>query len=174
MSEALPSRVDAMRLAARGASLDNVTPVAAMTRLGDALADASGTVESQLVFTRDAQGRTVIDGRAHAVLQLVCQRCLQSMPFEVDVAVRVAVVGDDGEAQALAADAEPVIGDSGEVSPLALVEDELILALPLVPLHAADAGCRAPADAPPAAAVRRENPFAVLKRLKTDNDSSGV
>jgi uncharacterized metal-binding protein YceD (DUF177 family) len=57
---------------------------------------------------------------------------------------------------------EPVFSEDGEVSPLAIVEDELILALPVVAVHEA---CSAPVEAKPAA-TGPSNPFAVLKELK--------
>lgn len=164
MSEGLPLRVDAVRLAARGAQLRNATPLGAMTRLAVLLTDTTGRVESTLDFSQES-GRVRIDGIAAATLSLTCQRCLEPLAITVEPRFALALVADDDEAARLPDGLEPSIGGDGAVSPLALVEDELLLALPAVPLH--EAGhCSAPVDAPKDAGGR-DNPFAVLKRLKS-------
>lgn len=163
MSEALPSRVDAIRLAGRDARITNVTPVAAMTRLVELLADDNGTVASELTFTHDAGEHHVVEGRASATLDLTCQRCLEVLPMHVEAELRVAVVADEAAAERLPGGMEPVLSADGEVSPLALVEDELILALPIVALHE---DCTAPIEAAPETGTERSNPFAALKELK--------
>lgn len=163
MSEALPSRVDAIRLAGRDARITNVTPVSAMTRLTEMLADDAGLVESELAFAHDAGDHCVVEGRASATLDLMCQRCLGVLLVQVDAKLRVAVVADEAAAERLPDGMEPVLSTDGEVSPLALVEDELILALPIVALHE---NCTAPVEAAPDVGAEHSNPFAALKELK--------
>lgn len=163
MPEALPSRVDAIRLAGRGARIENDTPVATMLRLAGMLADDTGTVRSQMGFVRDAADRVVIDGHAAAMLTVTCQRCLDALPVQVAKDFRLGLVDDDAQADRLPDGIEPVLSDDGHVSPLAVVEDELILALPIVALHQ---DCSPPADAAPAPAKVGDSPFAVLKQLK--------
>ena len=162
MSEGLPERVDAERLAARGAEIRSVTPVAEMTRLVELLTDAEGSVDSTLRFSQES-GRPRIDGTATTTVRVACQRCLGPMAVDLDVTLRLALVTDDAEHDALPADVEAVLSVDGRASPLGLVEDELILALPIAPMHAPDACSVRPADTP---AVGKENPFAVLRQLK--------
>jgi uncharacterized protein len=71
-------------------------------------------------------------------------------------------VNDLDAAGELPDDVEPMLSENGEVSPLAIVEDELMLALPDVAMHET---CSPPADAAPKA-TGPSNPFAVLKTLK--------
>ena len=162
MSDGLPERVDADRLAARGAQLQGVTPVAAMTRLAGLLDDASGDVESELRFSLDS-GRSRIDGSARAQVRVACQRCFEPMPVALDVELHLALVADDAHADALPTGVDPALSLDGHVSPVELVEDELILALPYAPLHAVDACSVRPAETP---ATDKQNPFAVLRQLK--------
>ena len=162
MSEGLPERVDVERLAARGAQLDSVTPVAAMTRLAGLLADATGGVESELRFSHES-GRSRIDGSARAQVRVACQRCFEPMPVTLDVELHLALVKDDAQADALPDGVDPALSIDGHVSPRDLVEDELILALPFAPLHEVDACSVRPAETP---ATDKQNPFAVLRQLK--------
>jgi uncharacterized protein len=99
----------------------------------------------------------------------VCQRCLQpfAVPLEVDQSVRF--VDSEAQAQALDADSEDdMLALSASFDLIDLIEDELLLAWPLVPRHAHcqqpahDAGDAAGAAGPQAAA----SPFAALAALK--------
>lgn len=165
MPEALPSRVDASRLAARGARLDNETPVAAMKRLHRALAGAEGSVASELAFARDFDDRITVTGHARAIVPVICQRCLEPMQLVLDAPIELTVLTDAEDADD--GDTEVTVSSDGILSPLSLVEDELVLALPFAPKHGGSEGCDTPADAEPLES-KRPNPFTVLKSLKTE------
>ncbi len=157
MSEGLPEHVDVARLAARSARIHSVTPVSAMARLAELLVDAKGNVDADLRFSE----RQWIDGEASATVRVTCQRCLEPMSVALNARIRLAVDADDAS---LPEGREAVMSDNGGVSPLALVEDELILALPIVPMHAEGECSMRLAENP--APAERESPFAVLQQLK--------
>ena len=103
---------------------------------------------------------------------LVCQRCLQPLALALEAQRSFRFV--DGEETAARLDAETeddVLATSRSLDILGLVEDELLLALPLVPRHA---DCRMPlaqasfaADMKPGVAGDVEaNPFAILAALE--------
>ncbi len=165
MPEALPSRVDASRLAARGARLDNETPVAAMKRLRRALAGAEGSVASELTFARDFDDRITVTGHARAIVSVICQRCLEPMQLVLDAPIELTVLTDGEDAKD--GDMEVTVSSDGILSPLSLVEDELVLALPFAPKHGGSEVCDTPADTGPLES-KRPNPFTVLKSLKTE------
>lgn len=108
---------------------------------------------------------------AHAVLPLTCQRCLA--PVEVAVKVQRPFRFVQDESIAMAEDdrsEEDLLALSRSFDLVDLVEDELLMDLPVAPRHEV---CPAPMalavaddDFDPAPA-RRENPFALLQRLKT-------
>lgn len=109
--------------------------------------------------------------RADAVLPLVCQRCLQ--PVDIPVAIDRAFRFVEDEATAAAQDdlaEEDLLALSHSFDLLELVEDELLMDLPVVPRHEA---CPQPVKMSVAdpefesSGVEKENPFAVLGRLKT-------
>jgi uncharacterized protein len=100
-----------------------------------------------------------------------CQRCLTPVVTPVVAERSFRFVAD--EATALALDdgsEEDLLVISRDFDALALVEDELILSLPLVPLHE-----RCPETVPMSSvdpdfevAAQRPNPFGVLAGLKSD------
>lgn len=164
MSKVLPERIDIARLADSAATLEGSVPVARFARLADQLASREGSVDATLGFGRE-DGREVVSGRIEGRLTLVCQRCLGGV--EVPVAARVDLVRVASEAAAAEVEGahDPFVAPTREVALAELVEDELILALPLVPMHEGDARC-APRAAPPGEDQRRESPFAALASLR--------
>ncbi|QKT04849.1 DUF177 domain-containing protein [Ectothiorhodospiraceae bacterium 2226] len=143
--------------------------MARMTRLGDMLSRREGEVSVHLSLPPSAEGVVLLDGHLQAELHTLCQRCLQEMTVALDLHPRVGVVRHQIEAERLPEPYEPLLVEEGEVQVAAFVEDELILAFPIVPMHPLDA-CPAAQhvqetqqeQAPPA----RDNPFAVLSTLK--------
>lgn len=160
--------LDVRDLAAAGEAVERQFPIAGFTRLGDRLAEPSGSarvrLELQLV---DGTPSGVLQLQADVVLQ--CQRCLRPVRRALESESRLAFVA---QADApLPTDHEPVVGDPCRVDLATLVEDELLLAVPLIAKHApgeecglpAQAGTRASEPAPAAQEMRR--PFAGLKDL---------
>lgn len=180
MSERLNKRrVDPAGLARTGHRLDGVLDLAELPRLTALLTSGNGAVTVALRFGIDDGGQPGITGEVVATLQMACQRCLQSMPLEVRAAVSLGIVRSSEQAQELPAQYEPLIVDDDPVSVAALVEDELILALPIVAMHppaecaVADPGTAGEA-VPPApdkttagpGEKAKKNPFAVLEKLR--------
>ena len=108
---------------------------------------------------------------ADAVLSLICQRCLAPVEIAVAVARPFRFVQD--EAVAMAEDdrsEEDLLALSRSFDLIELVEDELLMDLPVAPRHEV---CPAPVQLAvadedfEAAPAPRENPFALLQRLKT-------
>lgn len=173
MSTGLPRFFDPERLAAHGTALTGMLDTDSMLRLRGMLASGEPIpVRVELQARRDEARRLVLAGQAAAKLPLICQRCMEAMMQDVDARFALAAVPDEDAARNLPAELDPLLMGSGtEVDLHALVEDELILALPPVPMHANAKDCgeaaryAGDADAFDGTA-KRENPFAVLKKLK--------
>lgn len=104
--------------------------------------------------------------QAHAPMQLVCQRCLNAVAVTVEVDRHIRFVrGEDAAAELDAEIEDDVIAVPRLLDLHELVEDELLLALPLVPRHDV---CPEPLAAPAEAAPLEEapHPFAALAGLK--------
>ena len=180
-----PRRLDVAAFAADHGALTGAMPLSALPRLS---ADAVPQDDGQAAQVRwSAQGvqRALAGGgaetrlklQAATSLQLLCQRCLQPVTVALDVQPRLRFVGDEALAEELDADSEDdVLALGAPLDLQALIEDELILALPLVPRHER---CPQPlpwspeassADGVPESA---EHPFAALAALRRDGGTSG-
>ncbi len=161
---------DTLRL--QGESALAEWPRLVQERYGDSPAD--GAVQWQL------QGRSVaqsgspdqlwMDLKASVALPLQCQRCLTPVLEVIQAERSFLFVADEAAAQALDDEVEDdVLVISRDFDTQALVEDELILSLPLVPLHEVCPEKLPMSVADPAfeAAAERPNPFSVLAGLKT-------
>lgn len=115
-----------------------------------------------------------LDLKASVNLPMQCQRCLTPVLAWVQAERSFRFVLDEATAAALDDEAEEdILVLSRDFDALALVEDELILSLPLVPLHDACPVALPTSVADPEfeAASERPNPFDVLASLKKSGSS---
>ncbi len=177
-----PLRLDVTALAEQGASLNGSWPLASLQRLAaSAHAEAPPKADDAVTWSVRGERRARVGApaevwlhlQAGACLELECQRCLGPVAaaLEIDRALRF-VPGED-QAAALDADSEDdVLALNRWLDLRELVEDELLLALPLVPRHEA---CPQPLPLAGEAALpedhaERPHPFAVLQALKEPGD----
>ena len=170
MSATLPESVDAWRMVSARRSFQGSLPIAAMPRLCEVLADDAGLAQYQLDFGRDEFGTAYVEVRVQASLWLVCQRTLEPFAMPIAVDSRLGLIRSEQEEAALPGGVEPLlVAEDDKLSPVDVIEDELLLALPLVPVNPDGAlpeeVIRPPAEAIPAE-ERPDNPFAVLRELK--------
>ena len=168
-----PKRFDVAGFAASGGSLTGEWPLAALPRLASAgLAGSAGggpAIQWQASGARAALGgagaQPVLRLIADAAVAVECQRCLQSMVVPLHVDRRLFFVEGEDAAAALDTDSEDdVLTLEPAIDLRALVEDELILALPLVPRHEV---CAEPLPLhDEGEALPAEHPFAALATLK--------
>lgn len=175
MSGRLPQSVQPERLAETVSTLRGSVSVSAMTRLAGYLRDTKGSVEVELAFGVDEQGVRYARGHLQTELHLVCQRCLQSLTYPMNVEMTLGFVRPEA-AMDLPDRYEPLVFEGPMMDVTMVVEDELILALPIVPMHALDE-CRVdgnwiarPEEGPEAEAEGKEGsekrrPFAGLADL---------
>ena len=110
-------------------------PLAQMPRLVELLADSDGVCRYAVEFYRDPLKIDVMHMQLSASLPLVCQRSLERFMHEVEIDQRLGLISEESQEASLPEGMEAVLVDrSGEVSPLQLIEDELLLAVP-APLH---------------------------------------
>jgi uncharacterized protein len=159
--------LDALGLARSGAVVEREFPVADFARLRDRLADLTGTARVSAAF-REIGRWPVAEVGVEADVVLTCQRCL--MPMQRRLASESQLVfADEGSAE-LPEGYEAVGGDPRALELAPLVEDELLLALPIIPQHAEGETCALPSTAGKAADAAAEagamrRPFAGLKDL---------
>lgn len=172
---ALPKSVDARKLAQREQQLTGILPHAGLERLGAAVESIDGEVHAELAFGRDLQRHLTVDGKLNCSVQLQCQRCLQPMPEQVETEFHWGIVWSEEQGKALPKDLDPVIQDGDELNLYQVLEDEILLNLPMVAYHEEECVARdrfhygEDADE---ADEQRENPFKVLEQLKGSSKKS--
>lgn len=173
MSGRLPETVQWDRLTEGGETLRGSMALRGMKRLAGCLLDSEGDVDVELEFGIDAQGIRYLRGHLRTTLHLVCQRCLQPLSAPLDVDISLGLLSSEHEAERLPEVYDPYVVDRRSVDLKAIIEDELMLALPIVPMH--DPGhCRIDptyvAAEEPAQAIEpgKRRPFAGLDALMKD------
>ena len=168
MPGTLPVTIEPFRLAAKGSTLAGTLETAAMPRLREAVHGCAERVTLELAFGRDEQGVACVRGLVTGRVELICQRCLEPMEYTIEAEVCLGAVRGESAMQALPGEYEPLLVDEEGRYPLStLVEDELLLALPIAAMHGH--ACVEPVPAGPPEACHPapgENPFAGLARLK--------
>lgn len=152
-------------------SFAGTLPIAAMPRLCEALADREGLAQFELDFGRDSLGTAYLDVRVSAPLALVCQRTLEPFVLPLAVENRLGLIKLERDEAALPPGCEPLlVSEDGRLSPAEVIEDELLLALPLIPVNPdskpPEQLAEPEAEEPSPAADRTDSPFAVLRELK--------
>ena len=122
------------------------------------------TVDVRFDFSLNEFECQQVTGSLSTRLRLQCQRCLETMELPVTVDFHLLVDADEQMAQASGLDC--VTSEEGYLDLFDLVEDEIILAIPLITVHE-DEDCNEYWPDATEEPVERENPFAVLKGLKT-------
>ena len=174
MHQKLPREIDPYRLAKSGLLLEGELKVSDMKRLSKSLYDDQGLINVKMQFDIDESSNTyTMHGAFVTSLPLICERCMKPMHYDVNVNCALALVNSEKKVEGLAEQYDPWVIDNDEPILLnAVVEDELILALPLVPRHENDC---LPADAWCSGEDIHEevekpaSPFAVLESLKSKN-----
>ena len=153
---------DPFRFASEGRSLVDSIAVSRLERLSDVLFDSSGEISYSLVGERRSDGKSYFRLRASAPLGLQCQRCLQRMEFalELDSVLQLVRPGQEIPDAELENDEFDAFEVSADLDVLALLEEEILLTLPIAPRHEQ---CDAPR---PLGGVEKESPFAALSRLR--------
>ena len=173
MSERLPEQVDPLRLARQGARVEGVLPLSHSRRLAEYLSETPGEATVVLEFGLGEGVLGYLRGHVQAQLTVICQRCLEPMTMTVEAPFAFGLVVSEAEADRLGDDYEPLLVGDEPLRLGELIEDELILALPVVALHDMQ-DCPAAQrleTKDPAVDERRADasPFAVLKELKRQN-----
>ena len=173
MSGSLPAIVIPLQLAEKGARLRGRLPLKAMRRLAAMCRDDTERVAVDLRFERGAaRDLYEMTGNLSACVRVRCQRCLEEMELELRAEPRLVLLRAGEDPAAFSPEMETLIADQ-PVALSELVEDELLLVLPMFTAHAAGAcpGAGRAVGVPRADTARdgvrtRPKPFAVLDGLK--------
>lgn len=168
MSSRLPEYIDPLRLAEARAVLQGQLAIAGMQRLASALHSTQGVVDVTLEFGIDEVRTPCVKGVLRAGLDVLCQRCLGPMVLPVETEVALGIVTSAQEIERLPGNYDPLLVGAEPVSLKDVIEDELILSLPVAPVHP-EQQCPPWSDTVverPVEKADKPSPFAVLAQLK--------
>jgi len=161
-SSSLKRIKDAFAFARDSRVLEGTFAIAELERLHDLLTEVTGEVSWRLEGFRGERGELLLQLMVGGCLSLACQRCLEAIAFDLDVDSLLEIVpaGVELSQEELEDDTRDFLPVESELNVGELVEDEILLALPVAPRHEK---CGLPESAE---AGERINPFAALAGLK--------
>ncbi len=165
----LPRHIDPRKFAQQGLSLEGRLAVSELARLAEVALEPSDEVQVALHFDVDEERHRLITGTAKCRLTVTCQRCLEPADVNLDADFMLAIVWDEDQAKQLPRALDPLILEEGVADMYRIIEDELLLNLPMVSYH--DRDCIeqtsfGDGDAENAEPETKNNPFQVLEQLK--------
>lgn len=167
MSVNVPEMLDAWRMVAARRGFQGRLPLSALPRLQGLLLDTEGEVRFALQFDGDPLLKvSYVELRIDAELPLECQRSLQRFLLPVRMVQRLGLIRDEADEAALPPEYEALlVPEDGMLRPLDLVEDELVLVVPAVPIDPDSSAVER--DWPvPDEELAKASPFAGLASLK--------
>jgi len=169
MSGGLPIQIDPLDLAKNQVQLEGCYTTAKLPRLAEYSPSKDANVHVKLGFRQETDTLIKVTGNIDLRLRLVCERCLQ--PFELDIALEPLFYFDVSGAEPDEEDERDIVQVIGPVDLKSLVEDEVLLALPMIPMHEPDQ-CAASDNRYQEEASRQRSdeshPFAQLAELLKD------
>jgi uncharacterized protein len=154
--------LDVDRLSREGAEVDFAIELSELAGLRTLRAGVAGSVRGHVRFGRE-QEFNVAELSFSGTAVLECQRCMGPMERTLEVLTRVALVPTEEEAAGVPPELEPVLAGGGRISIEQLLSEELLLTLPIVPLHEGAGSCTA--TRPQAREGETHKPFARLAEL---------
>ena len=154
--------LDAFAFSREGRVLEGALALSGLERLHDLLADRAGEVSFLISGLAGERGEAMLHVKVWGSLPLACQRCLEAIPFNLDVDSLLELLPEGAEMSQdeLEDDTRDFLPVAGKLNVTELVEDEILLVLPVAPRHER---CGLPGLAD---AGERIHPFATLAGLK--------
>lgn len=137
MSPPWSNSLDITRLADTQADIDFHVPVEELAVLREQFPHICGSVAGHARFERFS-GLPVVEITLHGTVELTCQRCLEPLQLPIERQVRVGLIETEAQQSQVPEELEPMLAPGGRISVGALVAEELLLTLPIVPQHEAD------------------------------------
>lgn len=179
ISSPLPLYIDIRKAFDLESVLEGSCSLERLPRFADCLASRDGEVGGKLRFGLTRTGRRMITGSVSATVEVVCQRCLEPLSLELADTIQLALVESESQIDSLEAGWDPWMIDGPKISIASLLEEQLMLCMPLVSYHRNEECVKAleyqqreePLD-DSSGDRTAQSPFEVLKVLKKNDDAS--
>ncbi len=132
---ALPTQIDPRKLALQGIRLEGTVNVEDLPRLASSVTAICDPLWASVQFKLDESRAKVVSGDVKVPVETVCQRCLDPLKLELQAQFAVQVIWSEDHLNRVATNYEPWLVVDKLASFSELLEDEILLALPLVNYH---------------------------------------
>ena len=170
----IPAYVDTRKAFQQEGKISGEVSLESLPRFLDGLANDIGKVQVDLSFDLNQSKQRIISGHLQAEVEVFCQRCLEPLAIALADDIRLVLVKDQAAAEELDTELDPWICEDHKLDIIPLVEEQLILCMPLVSYHQSGecisrknfvAGRQDTEGAAQSEKAGR-NPFSVLESLK--------
>lgn len=132
----LPKQIDPIQLADNQKTLKGELQLVDMARLMELVCDKhSGVAKIEFNFGRDQVGYAFMHGSIKTGFKVICQRCNKPMSLDLNIGIELSPVRTDQEAEQLPKNYDPLLITGDTISLLTMVEEEILLSIPIVPKH---------------------------------------
>jgi uncharacterized protein len=134
-TQPLPKYIQPKRFCEDKVSLAGTLPISSFERLKEVLADDQGQVEIVLDFGQNARFQPLITGTIQVDWHLVCQRCSGKLAHSMEITCALSPINDEKYIERLDENTEPLMVEGDKIALIDLIEEELLLSMPVVPMH---------------------------------------
>src|SRR3990167_2875575 len=160
----IPEFVNPFRFSEKHARLQGEVPISDLPRLSASLASTDGAIQVDIQFGKDEQGIVTMKGQLKTEVILTCQRCLQAFTYEIIANFVSGVASTEKAAEAFPDSYDSIVAEENLIAIRSVIEDELILSLPIVPRHLPNQ-CEVKMPYQAVSSENEErNPFYILKQ----------
>ena len=168
--DSLPRKLDLRKLVSAGSAAHGSVSLRSLPRLADLWPSEPGFAEVDITGVVDDAGNRCVLGTVTAKLRMRCQRCLEEFDQQCRADVALGLLWSDAEVANLPRHLDPLVIGVEPCDLYELVEQELLLSLPIVALHQPE-DCNVDlrtAFGPRDDSDERDSsgPFSVLSKLK--------
>jgi uncharacterized protein len=135
LNTTLPVQINHRRFVSDNAKLQGIIPLQRFERFIALVEDEAGEVEAQLEFKKARKHRSLVIGQLRTKVSVICQNCMAPTQIELDTELSVLVVNSEEALAQLHEDDDGLVCEDELILLVDLLEDELILALPMVGKH---------------------------------------
>lgn len=129
----IPKHASATKAIATRQRFVGAVPLAQLPRLAGQLADTAGSLEVELDAGKDAAGLAWLRGGIAGQLRLTCQRGLHPFTWACKLATNLRLVASESEEERAMKEVEAYLVEGDQLPLRDIVEDEVLLALPMMP-----------------------------------------
>jgi uncharacterized protein len=108
---------------------------------GDASDDSASSLTADVRFEDGPEGLPRMRLKITGDVDLVCQRCLQSFAWPVEIESVLTVLWDEGQTNQVEDPFDTVLVNIDGMNIEVVIEDEILAALPMAPVHASGRDC---------------------------------